>query len=130
MRGDVIVAVENRKSTTSYQASKNGEDADIPVVVLIDEQTASASEIVAGALQDHDRATIIGRRSFGKGLVQKLVKFKDDSGMKLTIARYKTPSGRVIQRPYTNGERSVSLVYSSRSPLVYGRWMTRPDGVL
>ena len=105
MRGDVIVAVESRKSTTSYQASKNGEYADIPVVVLIDEQTASASEIVAGALQDHDRATIIGRRSFGKGLVQKLVKFKDDSGMKLTIARYKTPSGRVIQRPYTNGER-------------------------
>ena len=102
-RGDLIVTVEGRKNTTTYQASKSGKYADMPIAVLIDEETASASEIVAGTLQDHDRATIIGRRSFGKGLVQRLIKFKDESGMKITIARYKTPSGRVIQRPYTNG---------------------------
>lgn len=104
-RGETIVSIESRKTTTTYQASKNGAYAYIPLVILIDEDTASASEIVAGALQDHDRSVIIGRRSFGKGLVQKLVKFKDESGMKLTIARYKTPSGRVIQRPYKYGAR-------------------------
>ena len=104
-RGDIIVSVEGRKSNTTYQASKRGEYAEMPIAVLIDEQTASASEIVAGALQDHDRAIIVGCRSFGKGLVQRLVKFRDESGMRLTIARYKTPSGRIIQRPYTNGER-------------------------
>lgn len=103
-RGDVIVSTEGRKSNATYQASKNGAYSDIPLVVLIDEETASASEIVAGALQDHDRAVIVGRRSFGKGLVQRVIKFKDESGMKITIARYKTPSGRIIQRPYHNGE--------------------------
>ena len=113
-RGDIIVSVEGRKSNTTYQASKRGEYAEMPIAVLIDEQTASASEIVAGALQDHDRATIIGRRSFGKGLVQRLVKFKDDSGMRITIARYKTPSGRTIQRPYINGEREEYIADKER----------------
>ena len=113
-RGDLIVTVEGRKNTTTYQASKSGKYADMPIAVLIDEETASASEIVAGTLQDHDRATIIGRRSFGKGLVQRLIKFKDESGMKITIARYKTPSGRVIQRPYTNGEREEYLADKER----------------
>ncbi len=105
-RGDIIVSTEGRKNNVTYQASKSGPYSDMPIVVLIDEQTASASEIVAGALQDHDRAVIVGRRSYGKGLVQKVVKFKDESGMRLTIARYKTPSGRLIQRPYRNGERN------------------------
>lgn len=113
-RGDVIVTVEGRSKTTTYQASKRGIYADIPVVVLTDEETASASEIVAGALQDHDRAVIVGRRSFGKGLVQRLIKFKDESGMKITIARYKTPSGRIIQRPYTNGEHEEYIADQER----------------
>ena len=117
-RGDVIVSLEGRKSSTTYQASKNGNYADMPVVVLIDEDTASASEIVAGALQDHDRAVIVGRRSYGKGLVQKLIKFKDESGMRITTSRYRTPSGRIIQRPNNNGELEEYLNDRERySPL-------------
>ena len=75
----------------------------MPLVVLIDEVSASATEIFAGAVQDNDRGTIIGRRSYGKGLVQKPVEFGDGSMMRLTIARYYTPSGRCIQKPYVNG---------------------------
>jgi carboxyl-terminal processing protease len=75
----------------------------MPLVVLIDEGSASASEILAGAIQDNDRGTIIGRRSFGKGLVQQPVEFNDGSMMRLTIARYYSPSGRCIQKPYTSG---------------------------
>jgi carboxyl-terminal processing protease len=73
-------------------------------VVLIDEGSASASEILAGAIQDNDRGTIIGRRSFGKGLVQQPIEFNDGSLMRLTIARYYSPSGRCIQKPYTSGQ--------------------------
>lgn len=113
-RGETIVTIESRKSTTTYQASKNGQYANTPVILLIDEETASASEIVAGALQDHDRAVIVGRRSFGKGLVQRIVKFKDGAGMKLTIARYKTPSGRAIQRPYRYGARQEYIADTER----------------
>ena len=103
-RGDAIVSTEGRKGTTRYQSSRSGEYRDIPLAILVDESTASASEVFAGALQDQDRAIIIGRRTFGKGLIQKLVKFKDDTGARITIARYKTPSGRIIQRPYRLGE--------------------------
>ena len=85
------------------RATGKGEFETGDLVVLIDEWSASASEILAGAVQDNDRATIIGRRSFGKGLVQEPVSFADGSGMRLTIARYYTPTGRSIQRPYTNG---------------------------
>jgi len=74
------------------------------VCILIDEFSASASEILAGALQDNDRGTIIGRRSFGKGLVQEQIQFKDGSALRLTIARYYTPTGRSIQKPY-NGDK-------------------------
>ena len=72
-------------------------------MILIDEGSASSSEILAGAVQDNDRGTIIGRRSFGKGLVQSQIPYSDGSALRLTIARYFTPTGRSIQKPYTNG---------------------------
>jgi len=80
-----------------------------PLVILIDEWSASASEIVAGAVQDHDRGIIVGRRSFGKGLVQEQVNLADGSALRLTVARYYTPTGRSIQRPYQNGEEQYFL---------------------
>ena len=104
-KGDVIVSVEGRTSSIVYDNKRDGHIIDIPVVVIIDEDSASASEIFAGAIQDHDRGVVIGHVSFGKGLVQRLIDLKDGTGISLTIARYKTPSGRVIQRPYTMGER-------------------------
>ena len=88
---------------TEARATGNGEFETGDLVLLIDEWSASASEILAGAIQDNDRGTIIGRRSFGKGLVQEPVPFADGSGMRLTIARYYTPTGRSIQKPYNNG---------------------------
>ena len=85
-----------------FKASFIGKLEHIPLIVLINENSASASEIVAGALQDNDRATIMGRRSYGKGLVQKDITLQDKSNVRLTIARYYTPTGRCIQKPYTD----------------------------
>ena len=94
-----------KKGLASYGKSDGrGSYQQIPLVVLIDEGSASASEILAGAIQDNDRGTIIGRRSFGKGLVQKPMAFNDGSMIRLTIARYYSPSGRCIQKPYVSGD--------------------------
>lgn len=103
-KNKLIVYTQGRKSPREeYRSNGHGSYQTIPLVVLINEGSASASEIFAGAMQDNDRATIIGRRSFGKGLVQKQIMFPDKSMIRLTVARYYTPSGRCIQKPYTTG---------------------------
>jgi carboxyl-terminal processing protease len=102
--GQLIVYTKGRaQPRNEARATGKGEFETGDLVVLIDEWSASASEILAGALQDNDRGTIIGRRSFGKGLVQEPIPFADGSGMRLTIARYYTPTGRSIQKPYSDG---------------------------
>ena len=104
-KGQLIVYTEGRSfPRQEYRADGRGSYQHIPLVVLVDEGSASASEILAGSIQDNDRGTIIGRRSFGKGLVQKPMEFSDHSMIRLTIARYYTPSGRCIQKPYTDGK--------------------------
>ena len=104
---NMIVYTQNREGQKDIQYSNGkGSFTDEELVVLIDENSASASEILAGALQDNDRGTIIGRRSFGKGLVQGQFPFPDGSALRLTIARYYTPVGRSIQKPYDKGRES------------------------
>lgn len=104
-KGQLIVYTEGRKSPReNYPANGTGSSQTLPLIVLLDEGSASASEIFAGAIQDNDRGTIIGRRSFGKGLVQQPIEFNDGSAIRLTIARYYTPSGRCIQKPYAKGQ--------------------------
>ena len=104
-QGQLIVYAKGKtnKYNTKYYAKGEDQFDQCPVIVLIDEGTASAAEIVAGALQDNDRALIVGRRSFGRGLVQVPIQLHDDSQLRLTVARYYTPSGRVIQRSYREG---------------------------
>ena len=104
-KNKLIVYTQGRKSPRQdYRSDGHGSYQSIPLIVLINEGSASASEIFSGAMQDNDRATIIGRRSFGKGLVQQQIDFPDGSMIRLTVARYYTPSGRCIQKPYTSGE--------------------------
>lgn len=104
-KGQLIVYTEGRRyPRQEYRADGRGSYQRIPLVILVDETSASASEILAGSIQDNDRGTIVGRRSFGKGLVQKPMEFTDHSMIRLTIARYYTPSGRCIQKPYADGE--------------------------
>jgi carboxyl-terminal processing protease len=119
----LIVYTEGRNSPRkNYYATSQGMSLDIDVAVLIDEFSASASEILAGALQDNDRGLIIGRRSFGKGLVQDHTEFNDGSALRLTIARYYTPTGRCIQKPYENGNEAYYLDIHQR--LEHGEFFT------
>ncbi|MBR5891365.1 MAG: S41 family peptidase [Bacteroidaceae bacterium] len=104
-KDDMIVYTEGEHHPRIVEyANGSGNFKETPIVVLTDERSASASEIFAGTIQDNDRGTIIGRRTFGKGLVQQPFEFTDGSAVRLTIARYYTPSGRCIQKPYTKGE--------------------------
>lgn len=111
----MIVYTQGRKSErTEYRSDGRGDYQNIPLVVLVNENTASASEIFTAAIQDNDRGTIVGLRTFGKGLVQEPIQFSDGSLLKLTIARYYSPSGRCLQKPYTlgNNEKYQSDLYT------------------
>lgn len=114
--GKLIVYTQGRKyPRTEEFANGTGSCQKMPLVVLIDEGSASASEIFTGAIQDNDRGTVVGRRSFGKGLVQQPIDFSDGSAIRLTIARYYTPSGRCIQRPYASGkDRNYEMDWLTR----------------
>lgn len=114
-RGQTIVSVKGRPGRNFDQnaVAENGAEENFPLVVLIDRDSASASEIVAGAIQDHDRGLIIGEPSFGKGLVQRIFPLLNGGALTLTIAHYYTPSGRLIQRDYSNG--SLFEYYTKRN---------------
>ena len=148
-RGEEIVYMEGRqRPRKDYDADGRGALKDVKISVLIDEGTASSSEIFAGAIQDNDRGTIVGRRSFGKGLVQEPIYFTDKSGIRLTVARFYTPTGRCIQKPYdgdydydiyeryVNGEMTsadsmkvdtTAVFYTMRGRRVYGGGGIIPD---
>jgi len=143
-RRELIVSTRGRAegSVRVYEAPGN-ETLDIPLVVLINRHSASASEIVAGALQDHDRALIVGETSFGKGLVQSVYTMSNDTGMALTTAKYYTPSGRLIQRDYSNSlieyysidagdmepppDKEREIKYTDSERTVYGGGGITPD---
>lgn len=109
-KNDLIVYTEGVHTPSARQyADGRGHFRDIPMAVMIDESSASAAEIFSGAMQDNDRATIVGRRSFGKGLVQEPIEFSDGSSIRITIARYYTPSGRCIQKPYGESDEDYAM---------------------
>ena len=112
-RGDTIVYMEGlHRPREVFRADGKGRLQDIGLTVLISENSASSSEIFAGAIQDNDRGTIVGRRSFGKGLVQEQFAFSDESGLRLTVARFYTPSGRSIQKPYDDYDYDIYKRYA------------------
>lgn len=110
----IVYTLGKSRPKTVYNATAKGEFETGKITVIIDQSSASASEIIAGALQDWDRATIIGRRSFGKGLVQEQTVFNDGSALRLTIARYYTPTGRSIQKTYSNGYEAYNNELTER----------------
>ena len=116
LEGDKLITYTEGKHVANkeYRCRREGQFEKGPLVVLADEGTASASEVLIGALQDWDRAVVIGRRTFGKGLVQEQFDLSDKSALRLTIARYYTPIGRSIQRPYTNGDKAYYDEISNR----------------
>jgi carboxyl-terminal processing protease len=148
-KGSLIVSHKGRSSPEKQYHATHGSTKDYPLVVLVNRGTASAAEIVSGAIQDHDRGLIVGETTFGKGLVQTVYPLSDDTGLALTTAKYYTPSGRLIQRDYTgislydyyysrgdgdegaepapanNGNREVKLTDSGRT--VYGGGGITPD---
>lgn len=127
-RSDLIVYTEGlRQNRHDYYAEGNGHMLTGKVVVLVNELTASAAEIVSGALQDHDRGWVVGRRTFGKGLVQRPIDLPDGSMIRLTIAHYYTPSGRCIQKPYKKGDlKEYEMDFENR--LKHGELMN-PDSI-
>ena len=107
-RGQMIVYTQGEHAPRSEASARgNGKYSSMPVVVIVNQYSASASEIFSGAMQDWDRGVIVGRRTFGKGLVQRPFRFDDGSMIRLTVARYYTPSGRCIQKPYTKGDKKA-----------------------
>jgi len=125
--GQLIVYTDGRKRPRTYaRARQNGRLETQPLVVLIDEWSASASEIIAGAVQDNDRGLVAGRRSFGKGLVQEQVRLGDGSALRLTVARYYTPTGRSIQKPYEEGEEAYFNEFIRR---YHNGEMLSPDSI-
>ncbi|TVQ69168.1 MAG: PDZ domain-containing protein [Balneolaceae bacterium] len=121
-RGTTLVATESRHArfTSEYRARYNGPYREIPLIVLVDEGSASGSEIVSGAIQDHDRGLVVGRRTFGKGLVQQQYELPDKSNIRITISRYLTPSGREIQKPYKDGREKYAYEIYTRDDSASG----------
>ncbi|MDX1618372.1 MAG: S41 family peptidase, partial [Balneolaceae bacterium] len=122
-RGTELVSTKSRHTrfTSSYHSRRNGFFKDRPLIVLVNEGSASASEIVSGAIQDHDRGLIVGQRTYGKGLVQQQYQLVDSSNIRVTISRYYTPSGRLIQKPYSRGGREAyayEVIERSDDPLI------------
>ncbi len=131
-KGELIVYTEDRNGRQDRQYSDGrGGFEGLPMVVLIDEGSASSSEILAGAIQDNDRGLIVGRRSFGKGLVQREIEYPDGSALRLTIARYYTPAGRSIQKPYDQGADEYRMEIYNRyaDGEVFSADSTRQDTV-
>lgn len=119
-RGTKLVSTKSRHArfTSEVYSRKNGELREMPVISLVNEGSASASEIVSGALQDHDRGLIVGRRTFGKGLVQQQYELIDHSNIRVTISQYHTPSGRLIQKPFDAGREAYAYeIYTREDPI-------------
>jgi carboxyl-terminal processing protease len=132
-RGQVVLSIRGREGRYPERElpAESGSPENFPVVILINKSTASASEIVAGAVQDHDRGLIVGETSFGKGLVQTIIQLQGGAGLTLTTARYYTPSGRLIQRDYSNGSvyeyisrRAGGQVVDPAKPKTGKQWYT------